>query len=118
MSIESLVNIGPGFAMTVGFVGIQVPAGVGMHGPGVRTPSAAAVSEAVIGFAMLMHTPKGAIFRNGMVSIQVPIGPADPITMGVGRKVSVPGAAPNGHIVSAPQQTPIPTLVLLVHDFA
>jgi hypothetical protein len=95
----------------VGFVGIQVPAGVGMHGPGVKTPIAAAVKAAVAGFAMLMHTPNGAIFINGIVSMHVPIGPALPSTMGDGKKTNAPGAAPNGHMVIAPQQTPHPIIV-------
>jgi hypothetical protein len=113
ISIESLVNKGPGLAMTVGFVGIQMPAGVGMHGPGVKTPKAAAVKAAVVGLAILMQTPNGAMFKNGTVSIQVPIGPAAPITIGVGKNVNVPGAAPNGHEVIAPQQTPNPIDSLL-----
>jgi hypothetical protein len=108
--MESLVNIGPGLAMTVGFVGIHVPAGVGMHGPGVKTPKAAAVKAAVAGFARLMQTPNGAMFKKGTASMQVPIGPADPITIGVGRNVKAPGAAPIGHIVIAPQQTPNPII--------
>jgi hypothetical protein len=111
--MESLVSIGPVFAITVGFVGSQIPAGVGMHGPGVRIPKAAAVSAAVTGLAMLMHTPNGATFKNGIVSAQVPIGPALPIIRSAGKNTSVPGAAPNGHIDIAPQQTPSPILNLL-----
>jgi hypothetical protein len=112
-SIESLVNIGPGLAMTVGFVGTQTPAGVGIQGPGVKTPKAAAVKAAVVGLARLMQTPKGATFKNGAISMQVPIGPAAPITIDAGKTVNAPGAAPNGHEVIAPQQTPSPMILLL-----
>lgn len=37
----------------------------GIHGMGVRTPSAAAVAAATMGFAGLEHIPKGRIFKNG-----------------------------------------------------
>jgi hypothetical protein len=79
-----------------------------MQGPGVKTPKAAAVKAAVVGLARLIQTPKGAMFRNGTVSMQVPIGPAAPITIDAGKNVNAPGAAPNGHEVIAPQQTPNP----------
>jgi hypothetical protein len=39
-----------------------------------------------------------------------PIGPADPKTIGAGKNVRAPGAAPNGHMVIAPQQTPNPII--------
>jgi hypothetical protein len=119
--MESLVNIGPGLAITVGLVGIHTPAGVGMHGPGVKTPKAAAVKAAVAGLARLMQTPNGAIFRKGTVSMQVPIGPAEPITIDAGRNVAAPGATPIGHMVIAPQQTPnpiyLPTLINFLTGF-
>jgi len=108
MSIESLFSIGPILVKTVGFIGIHVPAGVGIHGPGVSTPIAAAVNAAVAGFIRLMHTPNGAMLRNGTQSAIFPMGPAFPITMDAGRNVSTPGAAPSGHIAGAPTHTPNP----------
>ena len=102
------MSIGPGLAITVGFVGIQMPAGVGMQGPGVKMPKAAAVNAAVVGLARLTQTPNGAIFKKGIVSIHVPMGPAVPITIDVGKNVKAPGATPNEHMVNAPQQTPNP----------
>ena len=38
----------------------------GMHGIGVRTPSAAAVAAATTGFAGDIHIPNGMIFTIGM----------------------------------------------------
>jgi hypothetical protein len=100
--------------MAMGLVGIQMPAGVGMHGPGVKTPKAAAVRAAVVGLARLMQTPNGAIFKNGTVSMQDPIGPPAPMTIEAGKNVSAPGAAPKGHIVIAPQQTQKPKIDLII----
>jgi hypothetical protein len=65
----------------------------------------------VTGLAKLMHTPNGLTFKNGMQSTQVPIGPAGPITIGVGKNVKAPGAAPKGHMVIAPVQTPNPIYI-------
>jgi hypothetical protein len=88
-----------------------------MHGPGVKIPKAAAVKAAVAGFARLMQTPNGAIFRNGIVSMHVPTGPAEPITIGVGRNVKTPGATPIGHMVIALQQTPNPSYLPSLTNF-
>lgn len=97
VNIVSLLSIGPILDMTLGFMGSQVPIGVGIQGPGVNIPKAAAVSAAVIGFIKLVQTPKGIILRNGTQSAMLPIGPAGPIIIDVGRKVSGAGAIPNGH---------------------
>jgi hypothetical protein len=93
----SLLISGPTLDNTVGLAGSHVPAGTGRHGPGVSTPNAAAVNAAVTGFAILIQTPNGIIFINGIQSIIDPIGPPFPITIDIGRKVKGVGAAPKGH---------------------
>ena len=108
ISIELSAKTGPMPPIMFGFVGIQGPAGVGMHGPGVSTPNAAAVSAAVDGFKRLLQTPNGAMFKNGTQSIQVAIGPVDPKRF-FGITVSGVGVNPIGQLSKAPmlQQNPI-----------
>ena len=73
--------------------------------PGVSTPSAAAVCAAVIGLARLMHTPNGAMLRNGTLSLIVATGLFSALTMLVGNTLSELGAAPIEHINIAPIAT-------------
>lgn len=47
--------------VTVGEPGIQGAVVTGMQGIGVKTPNAAAVAEATVGFAGDEHMPKGRI---------------------------------------------------------
>ncbi len=78
----------------------------GMHGPGVSTPSAAAVSVAVAGFARLLQTPNGAMLAIGAKSITVAAGFFSIMTgCPLGMTVSVDGATPNGHTNIAPVTT-------------
>lgn len=108
ISIELSAKIGPVIPTMFGFVGIQGPVGVGMHGPGVSTPNAAAVSAAVDGFKRLLQTPNGAMFKNGTQSRQVAIGPVGPKRF-FGITVSGVGVSPIGQLSKAPmlQQNPI-----------
>jgi len=94
--------------ITFGFVGIHMPAGEGIHGPGVRTPKAAAVSAAVVGFKRLLQSPNGAIFINGAQSRQLAIGPVGPRTV-LGVIIIGVGIIPIGQLSNAPgqQQAPI-----------
>ena len=62
ISLQSLVRQGLPSTRTFGFVGIHVPAGIGIHGWGVSTPSAAAVAAATAGLANDVHIPKGPMF--------------------------------------------------------
>lgn len=50
-------DVKTGFPPTIicGFVGIHVPAGTMVHGCGVKTPKAAAVAAATVGFANDVH---------------------------------------------------------------
>ncbi len=53
--------------------GDQGPAGVGVHGMGVSVPISAAVAPATAGFTMLEQTPKGRMFKKGVMLAIVPI---------------------------------------------
>ena len=79
-----------------------------MHGPGVSTPNAAAVSAAVDGFKRLLQTPNEAIFKKGTQSRQVAIGPVGPKRF-FGTTISGVGVNPIGQLSKAPlqQQNPI-----------
>ncbi len=68
ISLQSCVRQGFPPIMMVGFVGIHVPAGTGVQGWGVRTPSAAAVADATAGLASDVHMPKGPTFVMGAQS--------------------------------------------------
>jgi hypothetical protein len=92
---------------TVGDPGAQGAAVTGTQGMGVRTPSAAAVAAATIGFAIELHIPNGIMFTIGLLSIMLAMGIAV-ITMFAGSTINVPGAAPNEHCSIAPPQTRFP----------
>ena len=86
----------PGFHGTV----------TGVHGPGVSTPNAAAVSEAVVGLARLLHNPNGRMFMNGTQSVTTAAGFFSIVTGSpFGTTTSVDGASPIEHIVIAPVVT-------------
>jgi hypothetical protein len=72
---------------------------------GVNTPSAAAVAAATWGFDMDIHTPKGAMFSMGTLSMMFAANAPHPWVILTGNTVSVPGAAPNVHIIIAPFTT-------------
>src|ERR1700754_4216181 len=67
-----------------------------MHGPGVGTPSAAAVAAAVAGLACDMHGPKGLMLTIGTWSLMLAAGWCAVLTSLTGSTVSTPGT---GHIV-------------------
>ena len=92
--------------------GDQGPAGTGVQGMGTNTPNAAAVAAATAGFARLIHTPKGGMFRNGIISTIFPIC-VGPLTTGGGIKLSVDGAAPMAHMATAPVATAGPGILPL-----
>ena len=77
----------------------------GMHGMGVRTPSAAAVAEATVGFAIDEHIPKGRILTMGTLSIIFAAGIKLVMVLLVGKTTSELGAKPKLHMSVAPMQT-------------
>src|SRR5262245_43295132 len=89
---------------TVGTPGAHGPAGTGVHGIGVSTPSAAAVAAATAGLPMLVHMPKGITLRKGTLSAMFAAG-APASTRFTGKTTSEPGASPIVHIVVAPALT-------------
>src|ERR1700730_9373238 len=66
MLVETLSRVGILPSITVAAPGTQGLVVMGMQGMGVRTPMAAAVAAATIGFAGDIHMPKGMIFTRGM----------------------------------------------------
>lgn len=118
--MELSVKAGLPFTMTVVDPGTHVPTILGIHGIGVKTPKAAAVAEATVGLAKLLHIPKDMIFTNGLLSITVAIGCDDTFTKLVGKTVNVDGIAPKEHIKIAPLHTqkPIYLTPLLLVVFA
>jgi hypothetical protein len=89
---------------TVGEPGTQGAGVTGIHGIGVRTPSAAAVADATVGFASEEHTPNGRMFVIGMLSMMLAAGV--PVrTEFCGNTTRLDGAAPKLHCSNAPMQT-------------
>ncbi len=72
-----MITLGAGFS--------QGPAGTGMQGMGVSTPNAAAVAEATVGLARLLHVPKGGMLSIGAISVIAPAGRPLMTTLGTGR---------------------------------
>jgi hypothetical protein len=97
IAMESLFKIGIFFIITVGLSGNHGDTVSGMHGIGVSTPSAAAVAAITIGFAILIHIPKGIMLSIGMWSIIVAPGRFINSVILVGNTMNGPGAAPNEH---------------------
>src|ERR1700723_3877422 len=105
ISFEVFSIVGMSARRTSGAQGSQGPTVIGMQGIGVRTPMAAAVAAATIGFAGHMHTPNGMMFTIGMLSMMLASGISLVKTMFVGRTTSELGAIPMVHIIIAPMQT-------------
>jgi hypothetical protein len=90
---------------TVGDPGIQGAVVMGRQGIGVSTPSAAVVAAATMGLASEVHTPKGIMFMNGMLSMIVAAGGPPALVILTGRTESGDGAAPKLHWHKAPATT-------------
>ena len=82
--------------VTVGEPGTQGPGVFGMQGIGVRTPSAADVAEATVGFAREMHIPNGRIFTKGALSMMLASG-VPVFTRWIGNTTKLLDASPNVH---------------------
>ena len=91
--------------ITFGLVGIHVPAGMGMHGCGVSTPSAAAVAAATAGLARDVHIPKGPILAPPCESVMVAAGLPCAITLVCEVTLTGAGAVPIVHIAVPPAAT-------------
>jgi hypothetical protein len=91
---------------TFALPGTQGPAVLGTHGIGVRTPSAAAVADATVGFASEVHMPNGGMFTIGLLSMIVAAG-AGVKTFVLDVTTKVDGASPKEQNRPAPAHTHI-----------
>src|SRR5579863_550776 len=105
ISFEVSSSVGWLPSITVGAPGIHGAGVAGMHGIGVRTPKAAVVAAATVGFDGALHMPNGIMFTIGMWSMMLASGTWLVITQFVGRTTSELGATPKLHIMLAPMQT-------------
>jgi hypothetical protein len=108
LQIDESVSAGMLATNVVGDPGVHGAGITGMHGPGVSTPSAAAVNDAVAGLARLEQTPNGGTFTIGLLSMMFAIGLLSAITLFCGITFIVDGATPNEHCNIAPETTGVP----------
>jgi hypothetical protein len=100
--VEPSTSAGAPATIVSGARGIHGAGMLGTHGIGVRTPSAAAVAAATVGFARDVHIPNGGIFTNGTWSMTFAIGRPSTTIRPVGNTLSAPGAMPNVQVRAAP----------------
>jgi hypothetical protein len=106
--LELLLSAGILPIKTVGEPGAQGATVFGIQGIGVNTPKAAAVAEATVGLAKLVHTPKVGILTIGLESMMVAAGGPPVITILLGMILNGAGAAPKVHCIKAPAHTCTP----------
>ena len=94
---------------TVGLPGDHGAVRTGTQGIGVKTPIAAAVAEATVGFAIELHMPNGSTFTIGILSIIVARG-MELTVLFFGSTFKVEGAAPKLQQINAPPHTQNPIL--------
>jgi hypothetical protein len=76
-----------------------------MQGMGVKTPIAAEVAAATVGFAIDIHIPNGRMFTIGTWSIMLASGIWSVNTRCTGNTTRLLGATPNVHVICAPMHT-------------
>ena len=103
--LQSCVRAGLPFKSTVCCVGIQVPAGTGLQGWGVRTPIAAEVADATCGFVRVVHIPKGPTLVIAAQSCIVAPGLPPIMTKDCDVTFNGAGAVPKEHMQFAPTIT-------------
>jgi hypothetical protein len=104
MHLEVLLSAGMPPIMQPVEPGVQGDVVTGMHGIGVKTPSAAAVADATVGLAMDMHMPNGGMLVMGTKSMMLAAGVVA-FTLLTGKTFSAEGAIPKVHIMTAPEVT-------------
>jgi len=103
ISFEELFSEGMPRSMQTGQPGAHGAAVTGTQGMGVSTPKAAAVAEATVGLARLLHMPKVATFAIGLLSMIFAAGVvARMVGMSTERGT---GATPKEHCSMAPVAT-------------
>jgi hypothetical protein len=105
MSVDVSSSAGMLASNTVAAPGAQGAVVAGMQGIGVRTPRAAAVAAATVGFEGLVHMPNGMMLTIGLLSMMFAAGTNDVIILFKGRTTMELGATPKLHCSSAPMQT-------------
>ena len=101
INLDELCRLGIPPINTVEAPGIQGAIVMGMQGMGTKTPNAAAVAAATIGFAGQLHMPNGRTLTMGMWSMMLAAGV--PVkTRLTGSTISTPGAKPKLHLRVAP----------------
>src|SRR3954447_26060674 len=103
INFDELSSAGAVPTITVGAPTTHGAGVAGTHGIGVRTPSAAAVAAATVGFAIELHIPNGRMFVIGILSMMVATGVAS-IQRFTGRTTRLDGATPKLHCSIAPIQ--------------
>ena len=111
---DVLLRAGLFLIMTFGDPGTQGAVVTGIHGCGVRTPKAADVAAATVGFVKVVHIPKGMILLIGILSMMVAAGCLEALTIFVGKTTNELGAIPNEHCSIAPMVTSCAILNLLL----
>lgn len=107
-SLQLLLTIGIEPSSTAGTPGNHGAAVAGTHGIGVRTPNAAAVAAATVGFDGEVHMPNGGTFTIGAKCELLADGTAGVTIVVLGITTRFDGATPNVHIIVAPMQTAMP----------
>jgi hypothetical protein len=102
INVQVALSAGLFLIMTVAEPGVHGAVVTGTQGIGVRTPKAAAVADATVGFEGEEHMPNGMMFFIGILSIMVAAGMLAPLTMFSGVITSEDGAAPKEHCNIAP----------------
>src|SRR5688572_2696645 len=92
VSFETSSSAGMFASSTVAAPGAHGATVFGMHGIGVRTPSAAAVAAATVGLAGLVHMPNGMMLTIGLWSMMLAAGTNEVMTRFTGSTTSVLGA--------------------------
>ena len=104
MHVEVLFNAGIPPSITVAEPGVHGAVVAGTQGIGVKTPRAAAVADATVGFATDMHIPNVGILVMGIMSMMFAAG-VPHIVRFAGNTTREDGATPKEHIITAPAVT-------------
>jgi len=102
ISLQLVSSAGKPAIVTVGVPGVHGAVSTGIHGAGVNTPIAAAVSAITAGLLVLMHMANGGTFTIGLLSMIVAAGIPPAVTRFSGRTIRAAGVVPKLHFSMAP----------------
>lgn len=102
MSFELSLSAGILAAKTVAHPGAHGAAVAGIQGIGVKTPIAADVADATVGFAKEVHIAKVITFTRGLLSIILAAGWFPTKILFTGKTTKLLGAVPKLHVINAP----------------